>query len=121
MAFFEHAYYLRIGILSIGLPERNLLPVLKILHKLFPNKKWFIKIKWPDFSGHFLIYTYISRFFNQILSFIRKHPFKKFIYVFVVVSFTVAPKGEDEESESEATEAPSEEAPAEEISETSAE
>ena len=38
-----------------------------------------------------------------------------------VVSFTVAPKGEDEESESEATEAPSEEAPAEEISETSAE
>ena len=38
-----------------------------------------------------------------------------------VVSFTVAPKGEDEESEGEATEAPSEEAPAEEISETSAE
>ncbi len=31
-----------------------------------------------------------------------------------VVSFTVAPKGEDEESEGEATEAPSEEAPAEE-------
>ena len=39
-----------------------------------------------------------------------------------VVSFTVAPKGEEEEeSEGEATEAPSEEAPAEEISETSAE
>ena len=39
-----------------------------------------------------------------------------------VVSFTVAPKGEEEEeTEGEATEAPSEEAPAEEISETSAE
>ena len=38
-----------------------------------------------------------------------------------VVSFTVAPKGEDEETEGETSEAPSEESPAEEVSETSAE
>jgi hypothetical protein len=45
MKSFEHRYVLCFSILSIDLPERTLLPVLKILHKLFPNKKWFIKIK----------------------------------------------------------------------------
>jgi len=45
MKSFEHRFALQIGLLSIKIKEEKLLSVLKFLHKIFPHKKWFIKIK----------------------------------------------------------------------------
>ena len=45
MESFEHRYVLHIGFLSIIIPKKALLSVLKLLHKIFPDKKWIIEIK----------------------------------------------------------------------------
>jgi len=45
MESFEHRYILHIGILSIGFPEKHLEAVLKIIHRIFPDKCTHIEIK----------------------------------------------------------------------------
>ena len=45
MDCFEHQYILHLSFLSIKIKEAKICSVLKFLHKVFPNKKWFIEVK----------------------------------------------------------------------------
>ena len=45
MDLFEHRYIIHISFLSILVNKKRLLTVLKIAHRLFPNKTIFVEIK----------------------------------------------------------------------------